>query len=370
MFDSTNLTLDGLPQLALKSIRKLVSRPECSSDCLIGAFLGSKRIRYGCLPSPANHSYLCALLDRYQAINTPIECTLLWGALKGYGLYDDRLGADITDVLAFRRLQQIDAEVRRFHKPGIRVRIFMEDVTERILSHEFPDIDQRMAGYIHSIQSLAAASEMDIEVINESDVFGMFNVPLSDVIVRCLQNGALIHTYWKESQNHPNPEALPSYKHLQELGWNGILPQVQRDHYISRASSEKPHFTPDEQIRSICTYFGNALARYQYRLMGGRYCDRHGELPPVKISFAPYPNCVGDSMRRGRVEYKTKDSKNGNAAYTPWATFGFLSCSTCQQEVDFAGYGVGCFRDTAFKPRTSWIYANNFRFRADQLVAV
>lgn len=366
MFETKCLSIEGLPSSALDGVKRLVCRPECSSASLVDAFLGSKKSRFGPLPSTENRDYLCQLLSRYTVMDIPVECMLLWGALKGYGLYDNRLCADIADVLAFRRLQNVDCEVRRHYKKGVHIQLVVEDVTEYLLSHEFHDVHYRISRYTTDIKRLSEMSELNIDVVLESKLYEAAGITVDEALKRSAVNGELLYLYWKESDGHSTPQELESYKRLQAQGWSGILPPAQREHYLRRAASEKPYFSQEDQIRSICLYFGNALARYQSKIRNGTISDAKGIIPTVKVSLAPYPDGVDQSLYRGRVEYKVKDSKNGNCAYTPWATIGFLSCS---QEVDFIGLGMGAMRTNTPVHQEAFIDADGFKVRADQLIA-
>lgn len=300
----------------------LFSNFETCGENIADSLLGSKKSRLGPRPCQEHFDYLQSLVARYVSSGQPIEIMTRWGAAKGYGVCE-YVGAELSDILALRRFAAIEKSVRRLYVPGIHIQVIWEDITELALNQQgFLETACLMNGYQEHLSDCIQSLGMSyVEIVPESRLLARNGTDLSCFLSKVRRNTALMLDYWKVAGNE-QPEATPEYDALVAAGWKGTIPMVQWEHYISRARSEQPDSKPDDLIRSVCTYLGNALARIQVKML--RY-----DMPPVALSFVPYPPGTPHQLYRGRVECKVKDSKNSNKTIPPWAGYGVFTGDDC-----------------------------------------
>lgn len=260
---------------------------ESDVNNLAELIIGTGRIRYGSRPSAENYDHLVSTLDARLTNNEPIEFLVMWGATKAYGHFELHT-TDLLDLMALKRLWCLSEAIKRTHAPGIRVKIIWEDLTT-LLTTGTDCMD-----YLNSFRALIDAMGLHfIEVILESD---LADCPayIRDIYI--------------------NAEAIENGREA-EVGWRG---PVLWDYFLKRAASKYPTASAEYLRDRVALYLGICMARYQYKV-----------LPPsdVKLSFAPYPKEVPDSMRRGRVEYKLKADKSNGSTTPPWCGFGVLRAS-------------------------------------------
>lgn len=272
------LKVEGAPVEPLLCLDKPVS------ESVTEAFINTKKVRQGARPSDANVAHLNEMLGGFMLHERPIDVLTMWGAAKAYGQFDIR-SADLLDVMALKRLACLQAEVQRFYKPGIAVKVIWEDWTEEALS------GFRCQRYHDSlVQLIHTLGVHFVSVVKESTL---------------IRDGDFYH------QSCVNAEAIMAGR-LADIGWQGA---VAWEHYLQRAATEYPDLPEEGRREKVAMYLGITLARYQRRVVPGGH---------VKLSFVPYPNTVPDAMMRGRVEYKVKTGKNCNCSMPPWCGFGLL----------------------------------------------
>ena len=250
---------------------------------LCEALVGSKQVRMGSRPSPANLEHLERVCGTCQAQDRPIQFVTMWGGIKGYNQHSIRR-ADFLDLMALKRVIALCESVKHFHEPGITLTIFLEDFTEEALGGYTETI------YHDTFVALIEACEIAfIQVVKESTFIPVGFADLVEENTKAILDG-------REAS----------------IGWQGPIPW---EHYLERAATEHPTFSLNELRAKIALYLGIAIGRYQTGIMP------HSDL---KLSFCPYPETVPDSMRRGRLEYKVKSSKNSKRAVAPWTSFGLM----------------------------------------------
>ena len=316
------------------------SRIKAIADILIG----SKRTRIGAQPSPEHRAYLETQIGRSVEAGFPIEVICLWGAVKGYGLDGDRLQADLADAMGIRRFAVLDDLVRTIYSPGLRVRLIRENVGELALTTtDAITVDHNMDIYGGSLDNLVQVLSPlgGVRFVNESDLLSRI-MSQYDFLMMGRGHGAALESYLRASAgvHDTQKDSLPEYAALTERGWKGIIPDSMRDWYTARVTAEHAGKDP---IKPIADYFGFALTRYQVGLYAGLFSE---EIAPLKASFVPYPNGTEESMRKGRIEYKVKDS-HGNNTTPPWCGYGFLRAG---EEYDPTILGVREYKERTWTP--------------------
>lgn len=305
----------------LGSVPLVVGR-ESRTKAIADILIGSKRTRIGAQPSPEHRKYLETQIERCLAYGYPIEIICLWGAVKGYGLDGERNQPDLADAMGIRRFAMLDELVSTLHAPGLRVRLIRENVGELALSTtDAATLAINMVAYREGLDNLARIISPfgHVRFEDESSLLTKLGISQTAFLMQGRSNGAIMEAYLRASDGKPDEQKdrVPEYAALLDLGWQGIVPDSIRDWYKARVTAEHAGKDP---IKPIADYFGFALTRYKVGLYTGNWAD---DIFPLKASFVPYPPGTSDAMRRGRLEYKVKDSK-GNNTVPPWCGYGFL----------------------------------------------
>lgn len=253
--------------------------------CVSDALIGTRQVRIGSRPSPSNYDFIQQVTDRCRKEDRPIQILTKWGACKGYNQFTVRC-TDFLDLMGLRRLACLQLNVQRFHPPGIRVTLFWEDFTEHVLNGDWGD------GYEQSFRQLINHVNLDfVSVVRESS---------------CVKD--------EDFQSLAEFYAWNLLKgNTAAIGWQGEIPW---DHYIKRAQTEYPDKNIDFLKEKVALYLGLSLARYTRKVLPKR---------DLILSFTPYPGNVPDSFRRGRLEYKVKESKHSHKVAEPWTSFAVIT---------------------------------------------
>lgn len=256
---------------------------EIAGESVVDVLVGTKRHRPTAKPSTENRQYLERVVSKAIEEGRPIKIMSMWSACKAYGQFEYD-APDLLDVLALRRFDQIRKSVSKFHAPEIQVEILVEDYTEFRLN------GYGNRSYWNGLIDLKNHLNLDyISVVRESQ---------------------LISENFKESVNQ---NALAIFRGRESsVGWQGKIPW---SHYLKRVATELPDGTYPRLRWQVALYLGICLARYQH----GVHLDHD-----VKLSFSPYPSGVPDSLRKGRVEHKLKESRNNHETVAPWCAFSML----------------------------------------------
>jgi hypothetical protein len=300
------------------------------SESIARILFGTKKTRLGNAPTPQEMGTMAGRIQKWVEIGSPVEILTLWGAMKGYGQAEDRLDADIMDLIGLRRYADMQSQVAQVYEPGLCVKIVREDVGEIALSGSSDSLSARISPYQTSLDHLCEVCGFadHIRFVDESQVLANRGVSQTKFLQKGKANAEVLFHYWVASLNEPDTtqwENLPEYAALQALGWKGTIPAETREHYMNRVATEHPTMPTAEKISQVCTYLGNALARVQVGMFVGAYQDKDGKvIPPIRTSFVPYPPGTPATLRVARVDYKVKDSKTSSNSTPPWCGFGFL----------------------------------------------
>ncbi len=347
---------------------------------LANALFGSNAMRpKGWKPTPENKASVTGVVKQYLGSNQAIDVTCMWGGQKTLGVLPGYAEADLSDFMAMQRFIGINQNVSAFHKPGIQVRIMIEDLGERFMVGDTPAVQKNIDRYVDSLRTMAnAIAPGVIQVYKESEVLQQRPVPANLHALTGSSEQSLIESqiflklagqfqgvfldYLRESRlagaipatsSDPaqNAERLESYARLKEHGWNGVIPKEQRDYYFDRARNEFGSERSLEEIEArVAAYLGQAYARTKLGLLKPiTYTESGAAIPPLKASFVPYPPGTPLSLERLRMEYKTSNGTNSNKKIAPWCgTGGFeLRGPRELQDVAASTEGFSSFTHTA-----------------------
>lgn len=276
--------------------------------------VGSRRTRFGPRPSADNMGHLVQLIQWHVDAGTPVPFLVNWCGAKCYSLRPPG-AADIFDLMAIERLNDLRQGVLEHHRPGVDCMLVFEDWTEERLTG---NACQHYA--LTLARMIRAAGATHVNMVSERDL-----IP-DGLAERAKDNAAALLA-----------------GDFGAVGWKG---SIDWPFYLQRARSEHPHEHDDQLRVRVTSYLGIALARYQLKVF---------PTERVRLSFCPYPPTAPDSLRRLRVEWKAKPSGNSNKTTPPWAGFGCVrpcgerthisvnqarSCKTWQGETERYGIKV------------------------------
>lgn len=266
----------------------------------VDVLLGSRKTRFGGMPSTEQYATLERLVDNYVSKDRPIHLITMWGGLKGYGQFG-KLDVDLADVSALLQFKELNSSLKCAYAPGLRVTIIREDLTELLFTPQFA---KNCEPYERSFRELVEALGLDkyIHVVNESDLIE----DVDDYVDTVQWFATNMAAYYYKDEFEANDPLLTS------LGWKGHLSRQVWMDYQERAKAEWPDHPIAKHTEAVALYFGNTLARTHHKVL---------PKDTIKASFAPFPESVSQNVRFGRIEYKVRPSKNSHKCVAPWAGF-------------------------------------------------
>lgn len=315
-------------------------KPECSLqgkvETIYNILIGSLRTyRNGRAPSPAGRAIISKRIQCAIESGTPIEGFALWSGDKLYGMAES--GADIADVLAFRRIVRLNNSIKQMHPPGLLFRIVQENLSAQFDGTTKDNCDRYATDY----RALARMLAPDCVLVqSEEEIFQKLGVSSADFVHAANANYLLFREYWRDSEANgiESFETLQTYKKLNSQGWVGSIPRSLREHFKRRLQSNGV----TEQIDDIlCRFFACVLLRYQTgNFFDGSVFDVEGRrLSPLRFSFAPHSPDVPHSLYEARISYRLMDKTAGKPyRMPPWACCGILQRQNDHSvEIDLVG---------------------------------
>lgn len=316
------------------------------------ALIGPPQIRpAGWEPTDANRDSIRETVERHIALGTPIDCLAITGAVKHFGT-SPRPDADLAELFMLLRYLGLQRAVQTLYPPGLSVRVVLQDHAGRFLRTRVPDVEERMSRYRADLETLAAILGLRfLSIVAESEILEASTVPINVreqfalgdhppgwELFRTLAErlSVLFDQYLSDSDAHfaegngAAVSSLVSAAALRAIGFRGDIPPVQREYYYRRAShcSAAP-LSPEEVRRDVARYLGYSMARGRLGLDAALSTDALGSIPPLKLSFVPYPPGAPTSVQRNRLEYvavrRTRGSKRKVA---PWGGVGAVRVDT------------------------------------------
>lgn len=236
--------------------------------------IGSKKMKFSSY-SDDEFASIDAIVGKHMAAGSPIPMVAMYGAAKGYAMNDQARTVDGFDVLAIRRMSEVDARVRQVYSPGLRFTMVQEDVTEMLMTTNPHGLAKHMEDYRGGLGQLIVGMQAPVILKSERDILPS----ITDFIRRGVENKAKMLHYWGTGEK---PE-----------GWRGDL---DRDYFLRKAGHE-----PGNAKERACQYLGLVMARQKAIPEG------------VRVGFYQYPKGV---PKMGRVEWKLMDHQE--KTIMPW----------------------------------------------------
>lgn len=329
-------------------------RGESVSEQIYSALLGPASWRpRRWQPTEENRNATLRTIERYVALDLPLDCISLAGATKHYGL-TTQMHVDAADASWIGRLVAIDENVRAVYAPGIEHTIVLEDFAERFLSVRTEDLDMRLDAYRESLRELASRMAGSwLRLVTESSLFALASASTdieSDFAVRRGLNirygeyreiasrcHRVLHEYLRATEHDgivPDGSGATTEAHdrhpttlaLHHIGFRGGVSTPERRHHARcavRACGQV--LTPAAQMDQTARYLATVLTRNRMGVPCPLYEDSEGPIPRVKLSFMPVAPGSPRTLERNRIEYVAYNrSKRSGNHVAPWAGIGYL----------------------------------------------
>lgn len=280
-------------------------RGESLMEAVVAAFLATKQYRYGPRPLPESEVKIRDVVRRAVHAERAIPILIPAAALKvpiGESI-------DLAELSALRVLECLQTRVTRHHRPGVDIRIRLEDLTELAISGDVPNVHEHLRQYTCQFTSLTRVLGYDgfITVVPESSL-----ADPAAFLASVDAHADVFRRYLDSDRSDAGARELAA------RGWAG---GVSADFYrwlADRYVKLYPGADRAEHHRVMARYLAAILARRDHRAVGADP-SFDGRL---EISFAPpLPDAPAVSTR---VQYRSVPlSQSSN--HTPyWAAKGHL----------------------------------------------
>ncbi len=284
-------------------------------ELLTAAIVATGKVRLGAKPSIETLYLIRKYVTGQIFLQKPINFLMPWGSEKPGHLQT----VDIAEVAAMKTLSCLQQRVQHVYAPGIHIRVRVEDATAPNL---FPDNREqaRMDAKVYT-----TSLERLVWVLGVRDYVEL--VPESHMITEEKFERAFAPNYDAMLAFLSDTEGMPeelyaattAHWHLRDLGWMGIVPLAQREHY--RATYRRLYGLSDQAATAmLARYLAQSLTRKHLRMLGNLdWADYLG------LSFVgPIP---GDptGIASKRLYYRTLPENVSSMHLAPWRAKGYLA---------------------------------------------
>lgn len=279
-------------------------------DSVVEEFIGTKNTRVGPRPNPESIVMMRDVVRRAMTEQRAIPVLSLSAAVKV------PLGhkPDLAELSALKMLACLNLRIQKHYKPGIAVRVRMEDLTELVLSPEVSNVRELTASYIDTYKRLVRVLGYDsfITPLPESS-----HTTEQAFLSLAAEQFPIFHQYMLESAI----DESWGYSRISALGWKGVIGHDTRNFLHDRYKAVYPERSREDHIRMMAEYFSATLVRHKLGAVGADPTF-NGRL---EVAFnPPLPNAPVVSSR---VHYRSVplDHTSNNRPY--WYAKGYLKIS-------------------------------------------
>lgn len=304
------------------------------ADAVTALLVGSNKTRVGKrMPAEAE----AALLQRVSLImqsGESIPVATNWAPRIHYAGLEGQQ-ARLAEYYALFTLSTLDQAVRSFYPPGVRFVVFFEDTTGMIIEGgaiggaAVPEFAQYVNRYRQAMSRLTSLFGERISFVPESGLLP------SNWQQQCSLNKSAFIAYLDDSEqanvvptdeNDPSTsyQLLSSYQTLQQLGWQGAIPQVMREYYRGRIQ----HLDPNTSGSAVTEMMARMFAAILYHVQDKTF-SRPEFFPgaqPLRHSFvAPVAGTLL-TLQAGKIY--TKSLLGDGISAPSWAATGIILVET------------------------------------------
>ena len=312
-------------QFPLNSLKKSSDVLELLTDAIVG----SGKVRFGSRPNVESlysiRQHIMAMMEHDE----PIRFLAPWGSEKPAHSQI----VDVAEVAALKTMSSLSARVKEVYSPGIQIRLRIEDATAPNLFHL--DREQARADaalYVSSFERLIKVLDLapivtavkETSMITEGEFEKEFEKIYSIMLDYLIRSEDMIEAAMDE---------LPAYEALVALGWKGIIPIEQREHY--RGVYQRLYDMDSKRATAmLARYLSQALARNRLKMLGNLdWTDFLG------LTFvAPVPGEPKGRTAR-RVYYRTLPENLSSLHMPAWRAKGYIQISDAGARTRLASWG-------------------------------
>lgn len=286
---------------------------------IIDLFIGSLKTRIGPEPDKEQKEILYKIVNFYVQKKLPIDTILTWGPKKFFSGKDED-SIDLSEVLSFQTLMELNTKVKSIYSPGLYFHLFIEDFEGKFI--EGTHLEKTFNSYISGLEKLVKVLGMNkiIRVIRTQDLISV-NYNSEELKTQLEENYNYLSKYWLESEKLgiDNSENLESFKQIEKLGWFEKIGHDTRDYYIGRLNrilgNTKTHI---QKVDMTVRLLACVLVHRQYDLF-----KMNNKSDPVKLSFLKISGGPKKLMN-GRIDIRTLPTSVSKKHLSPWTAKGCL----------------------------------------------
>lgn len=278
-----------------------------TADILTSIIVGTNKTRYGPAPTPEQLVAIRAVIRRAVDEHRPIDVLTPWGSRKpvlGFGV-------DVAELCAITQIIRLDTAIRKFHEPGTRWNMALEDVSGYYLwekDDNFQSIKEDSDRYVETMTGLADALMIAgwAKFVPESDRVGYETFKS------------------KAEEARPTLERflIGGVNDLDKIGWKGTLPQEQRDYYYRTYEKLYPKEREQDRAGRLARYLAQSWARHQLGIRATHRAFKNGDY--LQLSFPPPVPGMPESMDARRVYMRTVPADHARTHIPPWRAKGYV----------------------------------------------
>lgn len=287
-------------------------------EILTEILIGTKETRYGSVPPPEHLVVIRDVVRKSIEANEPIPVLVPFGGIKA-----NKTGEiDVAEFSAMRRLLSLDECISRYHGPGITANVRIEDINALWLYGQ--GSRKLIQNYSDNLKTLIQIIRGHSRIFPIKESFLMKESDYTEWAERV--KGPML-TYLLNTDGHPNSFGKgTAFDILKELGWNGIVPQEQRDFYIDRYQRLYPGKARHEYIEMMATYFAGSKARYD--LKGNAAPRADGVEGFIQLNYTqPVPGAPAN-MFNNTLYYRTIPMSEARTHMPAWRSKGYLKINS------------------------------------------
>jgi hypothetical protein len=280
-------------------------------EAVLAEIINSRQRRLGPSPGPEALLNMQKIVRHYMEKGDPIPVLIPFGPKKpGSG------SIDVAELATLKALAFVRRAVTQHYPPGLIFHIRLEDATGFVLEGDVPHIEGIVRNYCHDFKQLSKILGYDgfLSLFQETEIVELtrFKTEVQNVL-------PFIETYLEDSENEENPELVPSYSQVRELGFMGNVSQDLRAFLMMRYERFYPDWSTEKKRRQMAMYFSCALAR---RRLGATGAAPGWDKKHLIITF--HPPTPDDHHFSPRMYYRTVPLNDSKMHIPPWRARGVL----------------------------------------------
>jgi hypothetical protein len=293
------------------------NNPNTILEAVTTAFIASNHVRYGPVPNPESLVAIRDVIRKSIAAGAPIPILTPFGSRKS------RLSEslDVAEVASLKQLACLQRRVMEFYAPGVAINLRLEDTSGHYLFADEGEASRiATTEYVGAFQKLVRILGMSafVNPMLESTLFDeTAYAATSDSIVPALMS----YIADTDAYGIDGYQSLDSWKTLAAFGWQGNIPQEQRDYYRNRYRTLYPGITDYAATMKLARYFAGSWARIKHQ---GTGAAKEWGNDYLRVTFvAPVPGAPQGLVTRN-IYYRTLPMKFATTHIPAWRAKGYL----------------------------------------------